>query len=188
MVNARAGSIGRLVYDAGEIAAAVDRLAGEIAADYHGKPLLLLGVLKGALCFTTDLARRLALRDAGPSELYVDFCCVERYGARGADAGPARAVLEPALPVGGANVVVVDGIADRGQTLRFVGALLERKGPASLRNCVLFDKGAKRESDVPIDYLGLPVPNLFVIGYGLDYKEDYRNLPYLAELREDSTV
>ena len=127
-MSARADSIGRLVYDAGAIAAAVERLAGEIAADYHGKPLLLLGVLKGALCFTTDLARRLALQPRGPSELYVDFCCVERYGARGSDGGPARAVLQPALPVAGANVVIVDGVADRGKPSATSARYWSRRG------------------------------------------------------------
>lgn len=185
---AREHSIGRSIYHADEIAGAVERLAVEIAADHRGQPLLLLGVLKGALCFTSDLARRLAAAADGPSELMVDYVCVERYGALGSAGGPPRLAMEPSLPIKGANVVIADGIADNGSTMAFLQTLLERRRPASLRSCALFDKRGRREVDVRIDYLGLPVPNLFVIGYGLDYQELYRNLPYLAELREDQTV
>lgn len=188
MTVTRELSIGRSIYGAAEIAAAVDRLAGEIAADYRGKPLVLLGVLKGALCFITDLARAIAVRPDGPSELLVDYLCAGRYGARGSDGGRASLVMDSSLPVERRHVVIIDGIADGGQTLEFVRALLEQRKPASLRSCVLFDKPKRREVDVPIEYLGLPVPDRFVIGYGLDYQELYRNLPYLAELREGQTV
>ena len=88
----------------------------------------------------------------------------------------------------GANVVIVDDIVDNGRTLDFLRALLGERRPASLRTCVLFDRHGRREVDVPIDYPGIAVPNVFAIGYGLDYKELYRNLPYLAELREGQTV
>jgi hypoxanthine phosphoribosyltransferase len=178
----------KTVYDAAEIAQAVDRLAERIAADYRGKPLLVLGVLKGALCFTSDLARALASKAGGPTELLVDYLCVERYGPRGEAGGPPRLAMDCSLPVGDRHTLLVDGIVDRGQTLAFLRALLERRGPASLRSCALFEKPARREEGVRIDYAGLPLPNRFVIGYGLDYKEDYRNLPYLAELREGQTV
>jgi hypoxanthine phosphoribosyltransferase len=181
-------AIGAPIYSAEEIASTVERLAEQVAADHRGQPLLLLGVLKGALCFTTDLARRLACKADGPSELVVDYVCVERYGAGGTRGAPARLALDSTRPIEGANVVVADGIADEGQTLAFLGALLECRRPASLRNCVLFDKRVRRGVEVRIDYLGLPVPNRFVIGYGLDYQELYRNLPYLAELREGQTV
>jgi hypoxanthine phosphoribosyltransferase len=184
----RAHSIGPSIYGAGEIAASVERLASEIAADYREQPLVLLGVLKGALCFTSDLARALATVPDGPCEISVDYLCVERYGPRGRNAAAPRLVMDSTLPLAGRNVVVVDGVADTGNTLAFLRALLECRRPASLRNCVLFDKRGSREADLRVDYLGLPVPNLFVIGYGLDYQEMYRNLPYLAELREGQTV
>ncbi len=187
MAQEREHSIGPSICGADEIAAIVERLASEIAADYRGQPLLLLGVLKGALCFITDLARRLATIVDGPSEVMVDYICVERNGTPG-HGSLGRLALEPSLPIAGANVVLVDGIADTGSTLAFLSTLLECRQPASLRAGVLFDKRACRVADVRIDYLGVPVPNLFVIGYGLDYKEQYRNLPYLAELREGQTV
>ncbi len=181
-------SIGPSIYGAGEIAAGVARLADAIAADYRGQPLVLLGVLKGALCFIGDLARALACVPDGPREITVDYLCVERYGVRGRDAAPPRLAMDSNLPLAGRNVVIVDGIADKGITLAFLEALLERRRPASLRSCVLFDKQGSREADRQVHYPGLRVPNRFVIGYGLDYQEMYRNLPYLAELREGQTV
>jgi hypoxanthine phosphoribosyltransferase len=181
-------SVGPSIYSADQIAAAIARLADEIAADHRGQPLVLIGVLKGALCLTTDLARELARRADGPSEVLVDYICVERYGFRGSRGGQPRLAMDVTLPVAGANVVVLDAIADRGQTLGFVRSLIESRRPAALRACILFEKQVPREVAVPIDYLGLPVPNLFAIGYGLDYQELYRNLPCLAELREGQTV
>jgi hypoxanthine phosphoribosyltransferase len=179
-------AIGRRLYTAEEIDRAIERLADQIAADHAGQPLLLVGVLKGGLCFTTDLARALARKANGPSEIIVDYICVERYGA--STGGDVSLVMDAGLAVAGASVVVVEDIADHGVTLEFLQALLKERRPASLRSCVLFDKPARRGINVPIDYAGLEVPDTFVIGYGLDYKELYRNLPYLAELRENPTV
>jgi hypoxanthine phosphoribosyltransferase len=185
-VTAREASIGigRRLYAAEEIAAAVQRLAGTIACDYRRQPLVLLGVLKGAICLAADLARALARERDGPNEIMMDSVFVERYGSSGSSGSAARLAADASLPLEGRNVLVVDAIIDTGLTLAFLRTLLEQRGPASLRSCVLFDKPGRREVDVPIDYRGLEVPEVFVIGYGLDYKEAYRNLPYLAELRE----
>lgn len=180
--------IGRSICDAGEIATAINRLAALISADHRRQPLLLLGVLKGALCLTADLARALAREAEGPSEIMVDYVGVQRYGSLGSTGGAPRLTMDSSLPVTGVNVVVVDDIVDNGRTLTFVHALLKKRRPAALRTCVLFDRPARREVDVTIDYAGIVVPDVFVIGYGLDYKEQYRNLPYLAELREGQTV
>jgi hypoxanthine phosphoribosyltransferase len=182
------GGIGPTICDARAIAQAIERLAANIAADYSRQPLLLLGVLRGALCFTVDLARRLAGRADGPSEIMVDYIVVERYGSLGISGGQAHLRMDCGLPIEGSNALVVDDIVDTGHTLEFVQALIERRRPASLRRCVLFDRPARREIEVPIDYSGIAVPNVFAIGYGLDYKELYRNLPHLAELREGKTV
>ncbi len=181
-------AVGRVLYTADEIRRAVERLAAEIACDVRGKPLVLLGVLKGALCLTADLARALAGRTDGPSEITMDYLFVQRYGEAGQRGGSVRLDADVRLPLAGADVVVAEDIVDRGLTLGFVRALLEERRPASLRTCVLFDKPARREVDVPVDYSGLTVPDVFAIGYGLDYTEYYRNLPYLAELREGRTV
>jgi hypoxanthine phosphoribosyltransferase len=180
--------VGRRICSAEEIAGAVERLAAMLAADYRRQPLLLLGVLKGALCLTADLARALAGRADGPSEIMIDYICVERYGSLGSSGGAVRLGMDSTLPVTGANLVVVDDIVDNGRTLAYLRTLLGGRRPASLRTCVLFDRHGRREVDVAIDYAGIAVPNVFVIGYGLDYKELYRNLPYLAELREGQTV
>ena len=179
---------GAQIYGAEAIAAAVDRLAVQLATDYRGQPLVLLGVLKGALCFTADLARALAAKADGPSDILVDYLFVQRYGAAGTAGGAARLEADASLPLGGANLLIVDGIVDEGLTLEYLRALLKERRPATLRTCVLFDNPARRKAHVPIEYLGLAIPDAFVIGYGLDYKEWYRNLPYLAELREDQLV
>lgn len=176
--------IGRRLYGAEEIAAAVERLANGIARDYRRQPLVLLAVLKAAVCLSADLGRALAEKRDGPSEIMTDFIFVERYGSTGTSGRAVRLAADARLPLEGANVVIVDAIADKGLTLAFLQTLLARRRPASLRACVLFDKPTRREVDVPIEYRGLPVPEVFAIGYGLDYKEWYRNLPYLAELRE----
>lgn len=179
-------ALGPCLYTAERIAATVTRMAEDIATAYAGQPLLLLGVLKGALYFTADLSRALARIPDGPSEIIVDYICVGSYGASSRSSGKIELIMDSAVPVEGRNVVIVEDIADNGLTLEFLRALLERRRPASLRTCVLFDKPSGRRVDVKLGYVGLPVPDAFVVGYGLDYQELYRNLPYLAELRPPS--
>jgi len=175
-------TVGRLLHSPSEIAAAIDRLAGRIAADYRGKPVVLLGVLKGALYLTVDLSRALAQRADGPSEIVVDYVCVVSYGPGGRSRGKVRLLLDEAVPLEGRHVLIVEDIADNGLTLDFIGAFLRERRPASLRVCVLFDKPSRRRVAVPLDYVGLTVPDTFIVGYGLDHQERYRNLPYVAEL------
>lgn len=182
------GRVGETVYSAQAIEQAVERLASKIAADYSRQPLLLLGVLKGALCFTVDLARAIAGKADGPSEIMLDYIVVERYGTLGTSGGSERLVMDCALDLAGKDVLVLEDIVDNGRTMAFVRALLNRRQPARLRGCALFDRPGRREVDAAVDYTGLQVPEVFTIGYGLDYKELYRNLPYLAQLREGKTV
>jgi hypoxanthine phosphoribosyltransferase len=177
-------AIGRRLYTPAQIAGAIERLAAQIAVDHARQPLVLLGVLKGALCLCADLSRALAGKVDGPSEMMVDYLCVERYGPSSV-AGAPRLLMDHSVPIDGRSVLLVEDIADNGRSLAFLRGLLEERRPASLRTCVLFDKRGRREVGVPLDYVGLTVPDSFVIGYGLDYKELYRNLPYLAELREN---
>ena len=172
---------GRRLYGADEIGAAVARLAREIAQAYRRQPLVLLGVLKGALYFTVDLARALAGVADGPSEIFVDYLCVSSY--KGMESiGDVRLLLDEATPLEGRHVLIVEDIADNGFTLGYLQTLLSDRRPASLRTCALFDKPSRRRVQVCLDYVGLTVPNTFAVGYGLDYQERYRNLPYLAEL------
>jgi hypoxanthine phosphoribosyltransferase len=173
--------VGRRLFSSDEISAAVRQLAGAVAQEYRGKPLVLLGVLKGALYFTTDLARALVDMPDGPSEIFVDYVSVVSYeGAR--STGEVRLLLDEATALEGRHVLIVEDIADNGLTLAYLRAFLSERRPASLKTCILFNKPSRRRVQVPLDYVGLTVPNTFVVGYGLDYQERYRTLPYLAEL------
>lgn len=176
-------AIERVLFTPEEIATAIERLARQIAEDHAGKPLVLLGVLKGALHVVTDLARAIARIPDGPSDIFVDYLCVSSYGNSTRSSGEVRMLKDTAEPLTGRQVVVVEDIVDNGLTLAYLQALLEERNPASLRSCVLFDKPYRRRVDVPVEYVGLQCPDEFVVGYGLDYQELYRNLPYLAQLR-----
>lgn len=172
----------KVLYDAQEIARAVWRLAFTIAADHRRKPLVLLGVLKGALPAVVDLARDLSAIPDGPSKIEVEYICLASYGRSTQSSGEVRLLLDTRLPMAGKYVVAIDDIADGGLTMQRVRALIQERGPARLRTCAVFERTDRRGSDFSLDYVGLPVPGTFVVGYGLDYREKYRNLPYLAEL------
>jgi len=140
-------------------------------------------VLKGALYVAADLARAIAAVPDGPSEIIVDYLCVSSYGNSTRSSGEVRMLRDASEPVTGRDVVIVEDIIDNGLTLKYLRALLGERNPASLRACVLFDKPYHRLADVPVEYVGLQSPDEFVVGYGLDYQELFRNLPYLAQLR-----
>jgi hypoxanthine phosphoribosyltransferase len=176
-------SIERQLFTEGEIAAAIIRLARQIAQDHRGKPLMLVGVLKGALHAAADLARAIAQVPDGPSEIVVDYLCVSSYGNSSRSSGEVRMLKDTSMHVAARHVVLVEDIIDNGLTLEYLRSLLEERGPSSLRACVLFDKPYHRRAQTPVDYVGLQCPDEFVVGYGLDYQELYRNLPYLAQLR-----
>lgn len=177
------GTIERVLFSQEEIAAAIERLARQIAEDHRGQPVTLLGVLKGALYVITDLARALAAIPDGPSEIFVDYLCVSSYGNSTRSSGEVRMLKDASEPVTGRSVVIVEDIVDNGLTLQYLRALLQERRPASLRACVLFDKPYHRRVKTPVEYVGLQSPDEFVVGYGLDYQELFRNLPYLAQLR-----
>jgi hypoxanthine phosphoribosyltransferase len=173
-------AIESIVFDEETIAATVGRLADEIARDLGGEPVLLVGVLKGALFFIADLARALP----ATTDATIDFLAVSSYGNRGRSSGEVRLLKDTSESVEGKNVVIVEDIVDNGLTLKYLHGLLSGRRPASLRTCVLLDKPYNRTVDVEIEYTGLLCPDTFVVGYGLDYQEKYRNLPYLARLRD----
>jgi len=154
-----------------EIAEAVNRLACEIERDYQGKQPLFIGVLKGSFVFMADLIRQIDL----PLEL--DFIRLASYGAGKESSGKVKVVQWPKMPIINRDVLVIEDIVDTGITTSFLLDCLEKKKPASLKLCALTDKPSRRRVTVPIDYLGLTVPNKFAVGYGLDCDEKYRNLP-----------
>jgi hypoxanthine phosphoribosyltransferase len=176
-------AVERVLFTEDEISAAIARLAGEIARDLRGQPLMVLGVLKGALYVTVDLVRALSCVPDGPSAVEVDFLVVSSYGNSTRSSGEVRLLKDTSENIAGKNVLVVEDIVDNGLTLQYLRSLLSGRAPKSLRSCVLFDKPYNRRVDVPIDYVGLVAPDEFVVGYGLDYGESFRNLPYLAQLR-----
>ncbi len=159
------------LFDEQQIAEAIGRLAQQVARDYRGQPLLVLGVLKGALHVTADLVRALSEIADGPSVIEVDFLAVSSYGNSTRSSGEVRLLKDTGQNVAGKNVLIVEDIIDNGLTLQYLHALLVGREPASLRSCVLFDKPYHRLVDVHVEYLGLTAPDEFVVGYGLDYRK-----------------
>jgi len=161
-----------------EIAKAVDRLASEIKKDYQGKQLLLIGVLKGSFMFMADLIRQLDL----PLEL--DFIGLSSYGAARDSSGRVRVVQGVKTSIKGRDILVIEDIVDTGITISFLLDYLKKKQPASLKLCTLTDKPSRRRVPVSIDYLGFTVPNKFIVGYGLDCDQRFRNLPDIYALED----
>lgn len=166
-----------ILFDEQAIERKVVELAAQISRDYAGKELIAVCILKGAALFTTDLVRHIA------AEVTVDFVQAASYGASTAQPAEVSLAKDVSADISGKHVLLVDGIVDSGKTLAF---LLERYGkrdPASLRVAVLLDKSARRTVPVQIDYKGFTIPDHFVVGYGMDAAEKYRNLPYIATLK-----
>jgi hypoxanthine phosphoribosyltransferase len=161
-----------------EIAKAVARLAREIKRDYQGKQPLLIGILKGSFVFMADLIRQLDL----PLEL--EFVKLSSYGAARESSGKVRVVQGLQTLIKGRDVLVVEDIVDTGITTSFLLDYLKKKKPASLKLCVLTDKPSRRRVPVPIDYLGFTVPDKFIVGYGIDCDERFRNLPHIYALED----
>ena len=156
----------------------VVELGEEISADYAGRDLLLIGVLKGAVFFMADLMRTLTI----PCE--IDFMAISSYGAQTDSSGVVRILKDLDINIEGRHVLVVEDIIDSGLTLSYLMRNLEARQPASLEVCSLLTKPDRREIDVPVRYIGFEIPNRFVIGYGLDFAERYRNLPYVGVLHD----
>jgi hypoxanthine phosphoribosyltransferase len=166
-----------ILVPADALQARIQALAARIAADYAGKDLLLIGVLKGAAMFMVDLARNIDI------PLEMDFMAVSSYGNDTESSGVVRILKDLDAPIAGKHVLVVEDIVDSGMTLRYLLEMLENRKPASLRVCSLLDKGKAAGSGIQADYLGFTIPDRFVVGYGLDYAQKYRNLPYIGVLK-----
>jgi hypoxanthine phosphoribosyltransferase len=154
----------------------IAELGEEISADYAGRDLLLVGVLKGAVFFMADLMRSLTI----PCE--IDFMAISSYGDSTDSSGVVRILKDLDINIEGREVLVVEDIIDSGLTLSYLMRNLEAREPATLEICALLTKPDRREIDVPVRYVGFEIPNRFVIGYGLDFAERYRNLPYVGVL------
>ena len=172
-------AVGEVLIDADVLRARIAELGEEISSHYAGQDLLLIGVLKGAVFFMADLMRHLSV----PCE--VDFMAISSYGAQTDSSGVVRILKDLDINIEGRNVLVVEDIIDSGLTLSYLIRNLESREPASLEVCALLTKPARREIEVPVRWIGFEIPNRFVIGYGLDFAERYRNLPYVGVLSDD---
>jgi hypoxanthine phosphoribosyltransferase len=162
-----------------QLAQRIGELGAQITADYDGKRLLLVGVLKGAVVFLVDLARQIQL------SLEIDFMAISSYGASTQSSGIVRILKDLEDSVEGQHILVVEDIVDSGLTLDYLLRSLAARSPASIKVCGLLVKERTRELAVPIDYVGFTIPDRFVVGYGLDFAEQYRNLPYIGVLRPE---
>jgi hypoxanthine phosphoribosyltransferase len=171
--------VGEILIDETRLQARVRELGREISADYVGRELLLLGVLKGAVFFMADLMRAITV----PCE--IDFMAISSYGAGTDSSGVVRILKDLDINIEDRHVLVVEDIIDSGLTLSYLMRNLESRSPATLSVCALLTKPERREIEVDVAYVGFEIPNRFVIGYGLDFAERYRNLPYVGVLHED---
>ena len=168
--------IAEILIPSDRLQARIQQLGAEISRDYEGKDLLLLSVLKGSVLFLSDLMRRITVPHA------IDFMATSSYGSGMESSGVVRILKDLDAPIEGRNVLIVEDIIDTGRTLEYLVRILQARAPRSLRICTLLDKASRREVQVPVDYIGFEIPDKFVFGYGLDYAELYRNLPYVAVL------
>ena len=174
-----ADDIAEVLVDEGAIEMKVRELGTRIAADYRGRDLVLVSILKGALPFLADLMRQI------PLPLALDFLEVSSYGDATQSSGVVRILKDIKNPIEGRDVLVVEDILDTGQTLAFVVEHLRSQRPASVRICTLLDKPARRIVPIDIDYRGFEIADKFVVGYGLDFAERYRNLPFIGVLKPE---
>jgi hypoxanthine phosphoribosyltransferase len=173
-------SIGRILVSEEDLERRIGELGAEISRDYQGKDLILLGILKGAVLFLSDLVRRIEI----PAE--VDFMAVASYGNATKSSGVVQILKDLEEPIEGRDVLIVEDIVDTGLTLRYLHDTLEGRNPRSLEVCALLAKPEALIVEVPVKYLGFEIPNEFVVGYGLDYQQRYRGLPYVGVLNQES--
>jgi hypoxanthine phosphoribosyltransferase len=171
-------AIGEILVEPEALTQRVRELGEQISGDYAGRDLLMVGVLKGAVFFLSDLMRHIS----SPCE--VDFMAVASYGSSTDSSGVVRILKDLDIPIEGREVLIVEDIVDSGLTLSYLLRTLKARNPESLEVCALLTKPERRKVDLPIRYVGFEIPNRFAIGYGLDHAERYRNLPYVAVLAD----
>ncbi len=173
-------SIDRVLLTEEQIQERVQELAEEVSADYEGiehVDFILVGVLKGSFIFLSDLARRLTVPHR------VDFIALSSYQEKAEATGEVRLIMDTRVDIAGRHVLVVEDILDTGYTLAYLERLFGARQPASLRSCVLLSKPQRHRVEVQVDYLGFEIPDVWVVGYGLDYADRFRTLPYIASLK-----
>ncbi len=161
-----------------EIDRRIRELAAEISRDYAGRKIRMVGILKGASFFMCELAKRVTV------PVSIDFMQVSSYGGATESTGTVRIRKDLDDSIEGLDVIIVEDIVDSGRTLAFLGNFLRSKGAASIRYCTLLDKPERRVVDLKADYFGFAVPDKFVVGYGMDYDQEYRNLPYIGVVEQ----
>lgn len=159
-----------------ELKKRASELGAQISKDYEGKNLLLVSILKGSVLFMADLMRSITI------PLSIDFMSVSSYGGGVKTTGVVKIIKDLDINLEGKNILVVEDILDSGKTLYYLRNMLSARHPASFKICTLLDKPERREADIAADYVGFTVPNEFIVGYGLDYEEEYRNIPYIGVL------
>lgn len=167
----------RILISEAELSSMVKDIAKKISEDYKDKNLLLVGLLKGSVVFMADLMKELTV------DCKIDFICVSSYGAGTESNGRVNLIKDVSQPVEGMDVLIVEDIIDSGNTLAFILKYFEAKGVNSVKICTLLSKPDRRVVQIPVDYIGSEIPDEFVIGYGLDYAENYRSLPYVGILK-----
>jgi bifunctional protein TilS/HprT len=176
MGEAKVEGVGRILYSHTQIQRRVRALARKISRDYAGERIVVIGVLKGVMCFMSDLTQYISI------PVKVDYMDISHYSGNGE---VVKITRDLDSPIGGQHVLMVEDIVDTGMTLNHVLAHLAAHKPASLRVCSLLDRKARRLANVKLSYVGFEIPDVFVVGYGLDYKDEYRNLPFIGELKQD---
>jgi hypoxanthine phosphoribosyltransferase len=172
--------IDKVLVDEETLQSRVRELGQIISAEYEEGDLILICVLKGGVAFLTDLMRHVSV----PHE--IDFLAISSYGAGQREStGAVRLIMDLKADIAGRDVLIVEDIVDSGRTMQYLLRTLGARNPSSLRICTLLSKPSRREVDVPLDYVGFEIPNEFVLGYGLDLDEKYRNLPYVAVLKRE---
>jgi hypoxanthine phosphoribosyltransferase len=171
--------VSRVLFTQEDIQRRIGELGCQISRDYAGLNPLFVGVLKGVVFFMSDLLRAITI----PARM--DFMAISRYAPQGQTKGPVRLIKDLEEPVDGQHVIFVEDVIDTGLTLNYLLRILKTRNPASLEVCALFDKQDHRLINTPIKYRGFDLPARFVVGYGLDYREEYRHLPFVGELRPE---
>ena len=172
--------IERILYDEAELAFMVDKIAEQINRDYAGTELVVVGILKGSFMFLADLFRKITVENCT-----IDFMTASSYGSGTESIGTLRVTKDISCDIKDKNVIIVEDILDTGNTLSYIKSYLLNRGALSVKVCTLFDKPSRRRMPITPDYCGHTIGNSFIVGYGLDYDERYRNLPYVGVIKEN---